>query len=459
MNEIFTANELSKIFDKSIHFGVQNLKTSSKDIKDGDLFIAIKGENVDGHDFVKEALDKGAVLAIVEKKLSGIDENRQIIVDSYQSALKKLAKFAVTRANSKIIGLTGSVGKTTTKDMLKHLLSKQENFKNSVHASEKNLNSQIGLPISAARTSANTKISIFEMGMSAHGEIKNLIEIAPPKISLITTVCETHLKFFDSIFDIAKAKSEIFETTVPQEFAVIPQDSPYADFLKEKAEKCGIKKIFSFGFAHDADIRILSYEFLDEGFKVFVNFVGEEVLYYLPCNNIAAIPNSAAAIFTAHLASDVSCKELAAAMETFSPTHGRGELIHLQKKNILVIDDSYNACPTSVRAAIQSMGRYKNRRKILILGDMRELGQGEVNFHRGLSPAIDKFGIDIVYTCGNLAKKLFDNLREEKKGQWFENSVQAASEISNLVQDGDCILIKGSRFMKMELIVEALKNL
>ena len=177
MNEIFTAEELSKIFDKSIHFGVQNLKTSSKDIKDGDLFIAIKGENVDGHDFVKEALDKGAVLAIVEKKLSGIDENRQIIVDSYQSALKKLAKFAVTRANSKIIGLTGSVGKTTTKDMLKHLLSKQENFKNSVHASEKNLNSQIGLPISAARTPANTKISIFEMGMSAHGEIKNLIEM------------------------------------------------------------------------------------------------------------------------------------------------------------------------------------------------------------------------------------------------------------------------------------------
>ena len=456
--EIFSAAELSSVFEQKIDFGICDIKISSKEVREGDLFVAIRGSVFDGHDFCEEALKNGASLLLVEKKIANLPENRQILVDSYMTAMEKLAKFNVARTNAKIIGVTGSVGKTTTKEMLQFVLSRQSSLADSVYASQKNFNSQIGMPVCAAKMPQNSSVSVLEMGMSQAGEIKRLVDIAPPIASIITSICETHLEFFGTMFDIAKAKSEIFETENPQEFALIPQDCAYTDFLREKARNCGVKKVFSFGFAENADVRVISYEFLEQGFNVVADFAGEKITYQLNCHNISTISNSISAIFAAHLISGIPLEQLAQSMENFSAIHGRGEIFYLNNRDIVLIDDSYNACLTSVRSAIQSMLRYKDRRKVLIFGDMGELGPNSVNFHRQLSPAVDKFGVDVVYACGELAKKFFDNLRDAKKGEWFENSAQLSEVISDRVQDGDCILVKGSRFMKMERVVEALKE-
>ena len=452
---IFSASELSEIFGQKIEFGVSDIKTSSKSVRAGDLFVAIRGSVFDGHDFCEEALKNGASLLMVERKIAGIADNRQILVNSHMDALEKLAKFSITRANAKIFGITGSVGKTTTKEMLYHILS--QSLKSNVYASQKNFNSQLGMPICAAKMPADTKIAVLEMGMSQVGEIKRLINIAPPSASIITNICETHLEFFSSMFDTARAKSEIFETQSPQEFAIIPQDCAYTDFLREKAEKCGVKKVYSFGFSKNADVKVDSYEFSDSGFLVTANFAGEKITYRLNCHNISTISNSISAIFAAHLLSGISFSQLAESLENFSSPHARGETIYLDKRDIWLVDDSYNACLTSVHSAIQSMQRYRGRRKILVFGDMGELGSGAVNFHRQISSAIDKFGIDVVYACGELAQRLFDNLRDEKKGAWAENSEQLAEIVADQVQNGDSVLVKGSRFMKMERVVEALK--
>jgi len=448
---IFSKEELSEIFKTKVEKSVNDICIDSREAKPGDLFIALKGENVDGHDFVKSALEHGATLSLVQQWNCECDENLIKVNSTYQGLLD-LAKYNVAKANARYIGVTGSIGKTTTKNLIYHLLSKF--FPNEIYVTKKNFNSKIGLPICAACMPRNTKIGIFEMGMGAAGDIKNLIKIIEPNISVITHICETHLEFFNSVWDIAKAKSEIMETKILQEAVVVPADSAYSDFLKNKAKNSGAKNIFTFGFSK-SDAQIISQNQFSDRTEIVANILGKEIRYCVNCHNDSVIPNSLAAILAAHAASKVDLQDLANEVENFISANRRGEIF--EKNGITIIDDSYNACYTSVRSAIESLSKYSGR-KILAIGDMKELGRNGRFFHENLSPTIDKFGIDLVFACGDLSKYLFDNLRGEKRGGWYENSQKLSEDIVLKIQKGDKILVKGSNSMQMNKVVEAVSH-
>ncbi|MDR2067994.1 MAG: UDP-N-acetylmuramoyl-tripeptide--D-alanyl-D-alanine ligase [Holosporaceae bacterium] len=459
MTAIFSRQELSEIFSQEISRDVSDLCINSNDAKVGDLFVAMQGEKVDGHSFVAHALANGAELAIVEKDLDGVDESRLMVVDSSRNALLQLARYNLERSNANYIGVTGSVGKTTTRDMIYHMLAKNFEDSNLIYASRKNFNSQIGLPICAAAMPRETKIGIFEMGMSSSGDIRKLLDLLQPSVSVITNIGESHLEFFNSPREIALAKAEIFSTKIPQEAAIIPADSPYADFLRNEAKKCGVRNVFSFG-SPQSDAQAISCDYDGDNLTITAQILGEKARYNMNCGNDGCVLNSLASILAAHVISKIPLQRLADALGSFRLPPRRGESIYIRNRDLILIDDSYNASPKSTRLAIQSLSRHKTRRKILVLGDMLELGGGAAHYHENLSAAIDKFGIDLVFACGPLAKFLFDNLSADKKGKWCENSSEIAKELLEEVRNGDCILVKGSRAMKMEYVVAAVvKNM
>ncbi|MDR0968360.1 MAG: UDP-N-acetylmuramoyl-tripeptide--D-alanyl-D-alanine ligase [Holosporaceae bacterium] len=455
---MFSKEELSEIFGQTVSENADDICIDSRSVKKGDVFVAVKGEQYDGHDFIKQAVNDGAAFAISERNVQGIDSDRIIKVDSSFEALNKLAKYNVAKTAAKYVGITGSVGKTTTKQLIYHALSKQPELRGKVYTTRKNFNGQIGLPICAATMPRSTEIGVFEMGMSARGEIKKLLKIIQPSVSVISQICETHLEFFGSIWEIAKAKAEIFETAAPQEAAIIPADCAFADFLKQKARENGIKNIFTFG-SQDSDAKILECRQREESSEIVAEILGEKVRYEVCGVSDSLIRNILSSLLCAHVISKIPLQKLADALASFESPSGRGGVFHLKERDIILIDDAYNACPTSVKSAIRSLAKYEGCRKILALGDMLELGRDANLYHENLSATIDKYGVDLVFTCGSLSKYLFDNLRDCKKGGYFENSAQLAEKISDKIKNDDCVLVKGSNSMKMNLVVEAVKRL
>lgn len=447
--EQFSAKDLSEIFQQSIAYGVCDISTDSREVKNGDLFVAINGENVDGHDFVKQALNNGASVALVEHDLPNVDSTRLIKVKSTLEALNTLAKYNLSRCNAKIIGVTGSVGKTTTRTLIYHLL---KSLSDRVYTNRRNFNSKIGLPLCVAMMPIDTQFGVFEMGMSSSGDLHHLVQIIPPDISVITNICEAHLEFFECLWGIARAKAEIFETEKPQKFAIIPTDSPFTNFLKDKAISCGVKEILTFG---SGDAEIISEEHTEDGVYVKSKILGEPFEYTINFNNVS---DSLAAILAVKSVTDVSLEDIKKALHSFNVLDNRGGIIHIKNRNIVIINDTYNACPTSLKAGIRAMSYRSAKRKILVVGDMLELGKDAPHMHANISATIDKYKIDKVFACGPLTKYLFDNLQNDKRGEWAENSKQLSESVSDSIQDGDCVLIKGSHSMHMDFIVDYLQN-
>lgn len=450
---IFSKEDLSKIFARDIEFDANGISVNSKEIEAGDIFVALHGEKTDGHNFIQDALNRGANLVISEKNVEIQDPRKLILCESSYEALVKIAKYNLQRSDAKNIAVTGSVGKTTTKNMIYHLLHSQ--FSQETYASKKNFNSKIGLPICAALMPPSTKFGIFEFGMSQRGDIKYLTEIVRPNVAIITNIYPVHLEFFESEFDIAKEKSEILEKS--PEAAIIPADSPYKNFLEEKAKNCSVKNVISFGYSKNADVFIKKCEYKNDAQYIYAEIFGKEIEYKLNTINDAFVRNSVAAVAAAHFASGIDPQKIASHMESFSNAQNRSGIT----KNgcITIIDDTYNASPASVAAAIRTLSRLNGKRKIAVLGDMKELGVNEIHFHENLSATIDKYEIDLVFACGNLCKHLYDNLRECKKGFWAENSEELSHHVVEKINDEDCVLIKGSRSMQMEKIVDTLKQI
>lgn len=447
--EQFSADDLNKIFHQSVKYGINDIVTDSREVKHGNAFVAIDGEKVDGHNFVKQALDNGAALAIVEHDVSDVDQTRLIKVRSTLAALDDLAKYNISRCSAKIIAVTGSVGKTTTRNLIYHLL---RSISKNVYTTKKNFNSKIGLPICAAMMPTDTQFAVFEMGMSQTGDIHHLVQVVPPNISVITTVCEAHLEFFNSLWEIAKAKSEIFETTQKQEFSIIPTDSPFAQFLKNQAEQCGIKNVLTFG---SGDVELISEKHDGRVAQIKAKIFGEPLEYAIHFDNIN---DSLAAILAVKTATNISLETLKNALESFRGLDNRGGSYIIENRSIEIIDDTYNACPASLKAGIRAMSYKSARRKILVVGDMLEIGKDSAYMHANISATVDKYGVDKVFACGEMCRKLFDNLQKNKQGAWAENSHELAEKVKDFLQDEDCVLIKGSHSMHMDFIVEYLKG-
>ncbi|XP_044573726.1 UDP-N-acetylmuramoyl-tripeptide--D-alanyl-D-alanine ligase-like, partial [Drosophila ananassae] len=433
-----------------------NISTDTRSIKKGDLFIALKGKNFDGHNFLHEAFLKGAVAAIVsEGKYKSFP---LMIVQDTLKALHDMASYYIRNVliDAKVIAVTGSVGKTTTKDMLHTVLSQY----GVSHASEGNLNNNIGLPLTILKAPKNCQYLILEMGMNKVGEIKELSKISNPNIAVITNIEPAHTENFSSLFDVAQAKLEILYGMKNNGTLVLSRDNKYYDYLSSHANR----NVISFGKDKNAEVCLLNL--IRNGAGMTSNRVANRLSLkirlsdnqIINCNlrvqgEHFAYSLLAVAAVVQSLGLDLS--KLPLALKNFSVAKGRGNIhkVKCNKKYIHLIDDSYNASPASMKTAIKTLSTYSNQRKVALLGDMLELGDESIEFHTDLVKIITENNIDKVYTVGKFMLELHELLPDNIRGTHFNDSNQLKSDLANIIQNNDAILVKGSRGMKMDLIV------
>ncbi len=439
--------ETATLGKASRDFEVSGLSIDTRTLKAGDLFVALKGDNRDGHDFVKAAFDAHAGAALVTHTPDGVT-GPLLTVAHTQRALEDLARAARARSNARILAVTGSAGKTTTKEILRLAC----NALGRTHASAASHNNHWGVPLSLAALPRNAEYGIFEVGMNHFGELRNLVGFVRPHVALVTTIAPAHLEFFGNCEAIADAKSEIFEGVEPGGAALIPSDSPFAARLAMRARQAKVSRIVSFG-AH-GDARLLSFTPDGEGMRLKADIMGVVVdcLVGAPGAHIAQnVVGALAAV--ALLEGDVL--NAAAQLKNFTALKGRGA--RFDAGGITVIDESYNANPASMAAALALLGAAKGRR-IAVLGDMLEMGEGGMAHHAGLAAPIAAGKVDLVFASGAQMKALWDALPEAQRGAYAENSAGLAPQVMAAVKPGDTVLVKGSNGAKMSLIVETLRG-
>ncbi len=422
----------------------------SRKIQKGDLFIAIIGENQDGHKYVASALEKGAAAAIVNFVPEDVAQDAPLlVVEDTTEALWDLAKFSRERMKAKVIAVTGSVGKTSTKEMLAAALSGQGR----VYYTEGNLNNHYGLPLSMSRVVKDTNYCVFELGMNHPGEISPLSVLAQPDVAIITTVEAVHLQYFESVEQIADAKAEIFDGVKTGGAVILNRDNPHFEKLKALAASKGIERKFCFGRAQKSDFKLLEYKDSLEGGEVKVVCKDRELTYKIGIAGEHQALNSLAVLAAIDsVGGDI--KKAAKQFENFSAKDGRGKRYHLN--GITIIDDCYNASPASVSAALKVLGGVKKHcggRAVAILGDMFELGDDASQMHAALQKKLVDNDIDVLFAAGTIIKSLYDSCAESMRGG-FESSSQVLAPVAfaNL-KEGDIVLIKGSRGMKMENVL------
>ncbi len=426
----------------------------SRKVAKGDLFIAIIGENQDGHKYVKSALENGAAAAMVNYVPEDVAQDAPLLVVSDTTkALWDLGKFSRERIKGKVAMVTGSVGKTSTKEMLAHTLEKQ----GKVHATIGNLNNHYGLPLTLSRMPAETDYAILEVGMSSPGEISPLSVLGKPDVAIITNVEPVHLEFFDSVEGIADAKAEVFDGLSENGTVVLNRDNAHFLRLKETAKNKSIKNILCFGRGEGADYRLDSYEETSIGGAVKATCRGKKIEYTLAIPGSHQAGNSLGVLAVVEaLGADIT--KAAASLANFEAKAGRGKrsLIKCSFGEITIIDDTYNASPASVGMALETLGKLKKisgSRIIAVLGDMFELGDTAEELHKGLLLKITDNNVDMVFTAGKLTQKLYEVLPEKVKGGCAESSSALASVVLSKLKAGDIVLVKGSRGMRMENVV------
>lgn len=431
---------------------ITNVSIDSRTIEKDGLFIAIRGEKFNGNEFVADAIENGAVLCIVDEITQDAKpfSKHLILVKNAFEALNQLAVFSRNRFKGKIVGVTGSVGKTSTKEMLKIALEDQGN----TFASTGNFNNHYGLPLTLANMPEDTEYAILELGMSCAGELQKLSQLAKPNIAIITTIEAVHLEFFTSVSAIAAAKAEIFEGMDSDGVAIINFDNLYEKILTNHAKSKKLK-IKSFAENNSADYQLTKYEVKNGTANVTIACKTKDLSYIIGATGKHLALNSVAVVAAVEaIGADVAyaIKSLA----KFKAQKGRGQIHKVAKMTI--IDDSYNASPVSVKAAINNLPTYQGsaKRIVLILGDMKDLGPTAVSLHTQLLDTIVANPISVVNTVGDLMKNLYDVLPANLKGLHAATSADLARVINKYLQPGDVVLIKGSNSMKMHLILDAI---
>jgi UDP-N-acetylmuramoyl-tripeptide--D-alanyl-D-alanine ligase len=437
---------------------VTGFSIDTRSLEKGEGFVAIRGPNRDGHAFVAAALDQGAACAIVDGTFPPGDEERLVRVGETLEALNDLGRASRARATgTKVIAVTGSAGKTGTKEALKLVLARS----GTVHASAKSFNNHWGVPLSLANMPKTVNYGVFEVGMNHAGEIAALAPIVRPHIVIVTTIAPVHLGFFRSVEEIADAKAEIFLGLEPGGAAIINRDSPYFERLKARALERGAR-IVGFGEAQDAEARLLSVELQSDGSDVKADILGETLSYRLGAPGRHIVQNSLAVLAAVKLAG-ADLRAGAGALGGLQAQSGRGArtLIETRGGRIAVIDESYNANPASMRAALATLGltpRGEFTRRVAVLGDMLELGPEGPKLHQDLAEFIDGAGVDVVFACGELMGSLFQALPASRQGAYAKTAEELQPKLLGAVGPGDAIMVKGSLGSRMAPLVEALKR-
>jgi UDP-N-acetylmuramoyl-tripeptide--D-alanyl-D-alanine ligase len=438
---------------------VPGLSIDTRTLKAGEAFFAIQGENRDGHDFVAAALQAGAGLAVVSRARRATMPAGAplLVVADVLGGLNDLARASRARSRARIVAVTGSVGKTGTKEALRLALGSQ----GETHASASSYNNHWGVPLSLALMPAAATYGVFEIGMNHAGEITPLTRLVRPHVAIVTGIEPVHLEFFGTLDAIADAKAEIFAGVEPGGAAVINRDSPQFDRLAAAATAAGVARVVSFGAHEAADARLIDVSLQPEACAVQARILGAELTYKLGAPGRHVVQNSLG-VLAAAVVAGVDLAFAALALAALRPTAGRGErvVLDLGAGTALLIDESYNANPTSMRAALALLGQApvgRRGRRIAVLGDMLELGTSGAMLHRALAEAVAAHRIDLVYCAGALMKSLWDALPSERRGGYADSAAALEPQVVAAVRDGDAVMVKGSLGSRMGPIVKALR--
>jgi len=438
---------------------VNGISIDSRTLAKGDAFFAIKGENRDGHDFVEDALKAGAGLAVLEREQCDRFAGAPLlIVPDVLEALRDLARAARARMSAKVIAVTGSVGKTSTKEALRLALSAE----GETHASIASYNNHWGVPLSLARCPAGAKYAVFEIGMNHAGEITPLTQLVRPHVGIITGIEPVHLEYFGSLEKIADAKAEIFSGIEPGGAVVLNRDNAQYERLAAAARAAHIERVVSFGEHAAADARLMQFSLQADGSTVEARILGQSVTYKVGAPGRHLVLNSLAVLAAVSLAgADLALAALA--LNNLKPASGRGArtMLSVPGGNALLIDESYNANPASMRAAIALLGGApvgKRGRRIAVLGDMLELGPAGAELHRALADTIEAAEIDLVFCSGPLMRALWEALPSRARGGYAETAAGLESTVLAAIQAGDAVMVKGSLGSRMGPIVRALER-
>jgi UDP-N-acetylmuramoyl-tripeptide--D-alanyl-D-alanine ligase len=440
-------------------FGATGVSIDSRSIERGDLFVALKGPSFDGHDFVAAALKRGAAGALIHRRPAGLAAKAPVVeAADTMRALEDLGRAARARTEARIAAVTGSVGKTSTKEALRSVLS----LFAATYASAGNLNNQWGAPLSLARMPQDARYGVFELGMNHPGEISPLSQMVRPQVAIITTVEPVHIEFFASVAEIADAKAEIFDGLMPGGAAILPFDNPQFERLEDKAKRMGAR-ILTFGTRDGAWARLIDCQVEPNGNQVTAEVGGKRLRYHMAAPGRHLALNSVA-VLAAAFAFDLDLDQALPAFGALQALKGRGkrEQLHIAGGELELIDESYNASPASVRAALNLLGALPTAfggRRIAVLGDMRELGAAAPQLHRDLAPDLAAAKIDHAFLVGPHMKGLYDLLPDVMKGAHRSASDEMVKPLLAALQPGDTVLIKGSLGTRMAPLVEAVRAL
>ena len=418
----------------------------------GGLFFAVRGKR-DGHDFVADAAGNGAAGAVIARPVDVADPSfGLVLVGDTVAALQALARDVLARRPARVVGVTGSVGKTTTKEFTAALLAPRYR----VLKSEGNYNNHLGLALSLLRLGCDDAIAVLEMGMSAPGEIRALTRIAPPDVAVITNVSPVHLEFFAGLEEIALAKREILDGARPGATAVLNGDDPMV--MAVSGGFAGRKVLFGRSAACDVRAEALAAKGFD-GFEIALRYGRESGRVTLPCLNEASVADFLAAAGVC-LALGLVLDEIVPVVPALRPFAMRGAVVETAG-GVRVYDDSYNSNPQALEAALASLAGLPAGRKVAVLADMLELGEGGPDFHRRAGETLAGAGWDVLVAVGLLAAHIADGAADAGTPPGaihrFADAGAAAAAIAGIVRDGDLVLVKGSRGMRMEAVVEALR--
>ena len=437
---------------------VTGISIDSRTLRPGDAFFAIKGENFDGHDFATAAAAAGAsVLVVSEAKLPALGRLTMpmMVVSDVLDALGRLGAAARARTKAKIIAVTGSAGKTTTKEALRHVLEPS----GKVHASAASFNNHWGVPLTLARMPADTQFGIFEIGMNHPGEIAPLVKLVRPHIAIVTMIAAAHLGFFKDLNEIAHAKAEIFSGVASGGYALINRDDAKFSMLSKLAKKAGVEHVYGYGEHQRAQVRLRNAKYLDDCSTVTAKVFDEEVAAKINMAGRHMVQNALAVLGVAKLAGADMAK-VCHALATLQPEKGRGQRHRLKAGNgaFTLIDESYNANPASMEAALELLAAApveKRGRRIAVLGDMLELGRHARELHEALAGPIAAAGADRLYLAGPEMKALAGAVPNDIYCEYEKSADDLIDSLLGTPLPGDVIMVKSSNGIGFSRIVKA----
>ncbi len=438
------------------NWDISGVSIDTRNLKKGDMFCAIKGKNYNGHNYLRDAFNKGASAALISEEEYSHSDMPYLKVGNVIKAIQKIAKYSRSSSNAKFISLTGSVGKTGTKEMMRNAFGKVAK----VYASQGNLNNHIGLPLSLCRMPKNTEICILELGMNKSGEIKRLSEICNPEIAIITSIENSHLSGLKTLKKIAEAKCEILLELPKNGCCIFNADTNYSELVYKRAKELKLKNIISYGRAKKANVKLENIKIEKNKYFIDAIIFDKKISWCMPDIGEHWVLNSLSLLAVAYFY-NYDLNKITLGISNFRIPKGRGnkKQYKLNNKLFTVFDDSYNSNPASLKASLLSFSKINSSgRKIAILGDMLELGKNSLEFHLKFREIIIKTGIDVLLTKGKYMEEVFKIMPKDIESYHFENMDMLINKFKNLIANKDTVLLKGSNSNRLDQLIKNIEG-